>query len=368
MGPGPAGKAPGTPVGSGRSRRTTMRDVAAHLGVSQTLVSMVFRNAPGASDSTRERVFQAAAELGYRPDMAAQVLRRARSRHLGVLFYLDEVFSVDLVKALYPAAQRLGYSIVLGPMDVGRDEGAAVEELLSFRSEAIIEISSRSTQEQLAALGRQVPVIQVGRRLRPEGGMDVVRVADENGAQQAVDHLVGLGHRRIVHIAGDSVASGADERRRGYRKAMRRHGLADQIRILPGDYSEESGAQAALTLLAEGDLPTAIFAATDRCAHGVTDTLRQHGVRMPEEISIVGYDDSSLAQLSFLDLTTVRVDAPRMAELAVAAAIERLDHDRVEARDIVLRPKLITRGSSCPPRAGGTVDQRTPTDRMSNPA
>ncbi len=356
----PTGRPRGSSTGSGRGRRPTMKDVAAHLGVSQTLVSMVFRNAPGASDSTRERVFQAAAELGYRPDTAAQVLRRTRSRHLGVLFDLDEVFSVDLVKAIYPIAQRVGYHVVLAPMDVGRDEQAAVEELLSFRSEAVIEISSRSSQEQLERLAEQVPVIQVGRRLKAEAGVDVVRVADEHGAQQAVDHLVELGHERIIHVAGSPGASGAVERRRGYQKAMRRHGLQHQIRVLPGDYTEESGARAAMTLLNEEDLPTAIFAATDRCAHGLIDTLRRGGVRVPEDVSIVGYDDSSLASLSFLDLTTIRVDAPRMAELAVEAALERLDKDREVARDIVLRPQLIARGSSCPPRSGDLSDEIRP--------
>src|ERR1700749_1508477 len=104
-----------TPVNtSGRLRRPTMRDVAARVGVSQTLVSLVFRNAPGASAETRERVMAAAAELGYRPDTAAQVLRSNRSRHIGVLFTLRQPFAVDLVEALYPAAERHGYRVVLG--------------------------------------------------------------------------------------------------------------------------------------------------------------------------------------------------------------------------------------------------------------
>ncbi|MFL6185888.1 MAG: LacI family DNA-binding transcriptional regulator [Actinomycetes bacterium] len=283
-----------------------------------------------ADDETRERVFRGAAELGYRPDTAAQVLRRTRSRHLGVLFSLQQPYEVDLAEAIYPAAERRGYHVVLGAMTAGRDERQAVEEPLSFRSEAIILIAPTSGRQQLARLGQQIPLIEIGRRLTGGGGVgvDVVRVADERGAQQAVDHLVALGHRDIVH----------------------RHHLQDHIRILPGDYTEESGAQAAGTLLQADKPPSAIFAANDRCAHGVIATLSRAGLDIPNDVSVVGYDDSRIARLSFVDLTTIRQDATQMAELAVEAAAQRLDEGRTTARDIVVKPTLIVRGSTGPAR------------------
>src|SRR6201992_4200995 len=123
---------------SGRLRRPTMRDVAARVGVSQTLVSLVLRNASGPSAATRARVLHAAAELGYRPDTAAQVLRRNRSRHIGVLFTMRQPFDIDLVEAIYGAAEPRGYRVVLGALGIGRDDRQAVEELLAFRSEALI--------------------------------------------------------------------------------------------------------------------------------------------------------------------------------------------------------------------------------------
>jgi DNA-binding LacI/PurR family transcriptional regulator len=294
-------------------------------------------------------VFRGAAELGYRPDTAAQVLRRTRSRHLGVLFSLQQPYEVDLAEAIYPAAERRGYHVVLGAMTAGRDERQAVEELLSFRSEAIILIAPTSGRQQLARLGQQIPLIEIGRRLTGDGGVDVVRVADERGAQQAVDHLVALGHRDIVHVGG-ARHPGAADRRRGYRQAMRRHHLQDHIRILPGDYTEESGAQAARTLLQADKLPSAIFAANDRCAHGVIATLSRAGLDIPNDLSVVGYDDSRIARLSFVDLTTIRQDATQMAELAVEAAAQRLDEGRTTARDIVVKPTLIVRGSTGPAR------------------
>src|SRR6201995_3971748 len=297
---------------SGRRGRPTMRDVAAHVGVSQTLVSLVLRNAPGASAETRERVLHAAAELGYRPDTAAQVLRRTRSRHIGVLFSLRQPFDIDLVEALYPAAERRGYRIVLGAIGAGRNDRQAVEELLSYRSEALILDGPTIKAAQLAPGAGQVPVVDIGRR-SITGTVDVVRVADERGARLAVDHLVSLGHRSIVHIDGGDLPAAA-RRRRGYRQAMQRHRLRDEIRILSGDYTEESGATAGRSLLQDARLPTAIFAANDRCAHGVLDTLTRARVDVPGDVSVVGYDDSDIARLSFIDLTTIRQDATLRAE------------------------------------------------------
>jgi DNA-binding LacI/PurR family transcriptional regulator len=324
-----------------------MRDVAARVGVSQALVSLVFRNAPGASPQTRERVFRAAAELGYRPDKAAQVLRRTRSRHIGVLFTMRQPFDMDLVEALYPAAERHGYHVVLGALGSWRDERTAVEELLAYRCEAMILLGPTSKATQLAAIAEQMPVVDVSRRPTGEG-VDVVRVADERGAALAVDHLVGLGHRDIVHVDGGRLPGGT-HRSRGYRQAMRRHGLAEQIRVLPGDHTEESGANAARHLMREG-LPTAVFASNDRCAHGVLATLVRGGVSVPGDVSVVGFDDSGVARLSFIQLTTVRQDVARMAELAVQAIVERLDEGRATTREIVLEPTLVVRATTAGPR------------------
>jgi DNA-binding LacI/PurR family transcriptional regulator len=194
-----------------------------------------------------------------------------------------------------------------------------------------------------------MPVVDIGRRFTGDG-VDVVRVADERGARLAVDHLVSLGHRSIVHIDGGDLPAAA-QRRGGYRQAMRRHGLHHEIRVLPGDYTEESGAAASRQVLNDKQLPTAIFAANDRCAHGVLDTLARARVDVPGDMSVVGYDDSETARLSFINLTTVRQDAAQMAEHGVQAIIERLDHGRIEARDIVLDPALVVRGTTGPARS-----------------
>ncbi|GAA2308607.1 LacI family DNA-binding transcriptional regulator [Streptomyces violaceusniger] len=352
--PGGTGSSDGPGTPARRLKRPTMSDVAARVGVSQALVSLVFRNQPGASPDTRRRVFQAAEELGYRPDTAAQLLRRTRSRQLGVLFTMRQPHDVGIVEALYPAARKHGYTLVLNAMVATRGERQAMEELLGLRSEAVITIGATSSWQHLTTGATRTPIVEINPRTRA-AGVDVVRTAEHKGIRQAVDHLVALGHRAIAHIDGGTMPAAA-ERRRGYRAAMRRHGLADHIRVHPGDYTEESGARVARDLLARAQLPTAVIAGNDRCAHGLLGTLLRAGVRVPEDVSIVGYDDSQLARLSFIDLTSVRQEAAESAELAVRAAAERLDEGRTADRDIVLDPTLAVRGSTGPPRTRSTPD------------
>ncbi len=327
-------------------RRPTMGDVAARAGVSRQLVSLVLRGQPGPSEQTRQRVLQDAAELGYRPDTAARLLRRTRSRQLGVLFTMRHPHDVDIVEALYPAAAALGYSLSLSALVPGRDERQTLDELLGLRSEALILIGPASSAVQLAEVAGQVPIVEISPRLHGPG--DVVHSAEGRGIRRAVDHLVSLGHRAIVHVDGGTMP-GAAERRRGYRDAMRRRGLAAHIQVLPGDYTEESGARAARTLLAQDRLPTAVIAGNDRCALGVLGAFLRVGIRVPADLSLIGYDDSQVARLSFVDLTSVRQDAAEMAGLAVQAVAERLDHGRTTPRDIVLDPALIIRGTTAPP-------------------
>jgi hypothetical protein len=187
-----------------------------------------------------------------------------------------------------------------------------------------------------------------GRVLRGHRGG--VRLRDGE-VRQAMDHLVELAHRRIVHIDGGR-GPGSAERRRAYRAAMRRHGLESEARVIPGDHTELSGIETGKLLLAERDrgqhLPTAVLAGNDRCAGGLLMSLMRAGVDVPRDMSVVGYDDSHLSHLMPIGLTTVRQDAVLMAEHAVRFAVERLEGGSVEPREAVLDPKLVVRGTSGP--------------------
>lgn len=190
-------------------------------------------------------------------------------------------------------------------------------------------------------------MIAVGRRIA-DAELDVVRTADHDGVSRTVDHLVGLGHREIVYVDGGKGAIATD-RRRGYRTAMRRHGLGAHIRILHGDHTEAAGERAVRHLLDSGELPTAVVAFNDQCAIGVLAAFSRADIAVPGEVSVAGYDDDTLSRLSCFDLTTVSQNAPEQARQSVAAAVERLDQGRTEPREVVLPPRLVVRGSTAGP-------------------
>lgn len=340
--------------------RPTMSDVAARAGVSRALVSLVFRDRPGASASTRARVLAAAAEIGYRPDGAARLLARGRSRTVGVVTTVGEPYEAGLLESIYDEAGRLGYDVLLSARTVTHPEADAVGELLAHRCEALVLLGPHLDDAVLADLGRRVAVAVVGRAAPGTGTgsatVDALRTADDDGLRQAVDHLVGLGHRTIVHVDGGD-GPNATVRRDGYRAAMTAHGLADRVRVLPGGYDERAGIAAARTLLADPAPPTAVVAANDRCALALLDTLRRSGVDVPGRVSVVGYNDDRLAGLAHIDLTTVRQDADALARGAVRAVAARLDDGDTAPADRLLPPHLVVRGTTGPPPAVITVSR-----------
>jgi DNA-binding LacI/PurR family transcriptional regulator len=332
------------------ARRPRLQDVATEAGVSTASASLVLRGAPGPSAATRERVLSTAARLGYRPDRAASLLARRRSRLIGVLMDVRSTFHAQLVEEIHEAAAEHGYDLVLSTITRTRDEDRAVETLLDSRCEALVLLGPEAPAARLSALDRQVPVVAVGRSV-PSAGVDVVRAADDEGVALAIDHLVGLGHCRITYVDGGPGAISAG-RRHGYQRAMRSHRLGGHLHVIGGDHGEESGARAARALLASDLLPTAVVAYNDRSAVGVLDTLLRSGVAVPGAVSVVGYDDSPLSRLAHIDLTTVSQDSEQLMRHAVAAVVERLDGGRTEHREVVVRPRLVVRGTSGPAPQG----------------
>ena len=338
-------------------RRPRLEDVAARVGLSPASVSMVLSGASGPSAATRRRVLEAAAELGYRPDRTASLLARRRTHLVGVLLDIRSPFHAELVEDLQEAAEGQGYDVVLSTVTRTRDERRAIETLVDFRCEALVLLGPVGPASWLAALDRQLPVVVLGRRVAG-AGLDVVRSADAQGVGQAVDHLAGLGHRAIASVDGGRGPIAAD-RRRGYRTAMRGHGLGGHLRVLPGDHTEAAGTRAAQALLEAGrPLPTAVVAFNDHCALGLLDAFSRAGVGVPADVSVVGYDDSSLSRLAHVNLTTVSQDARRQAEHALAAAVGRLDHGRSAAGEVVLAPHLVVRGTTGPPAPGAVAGSR----------
>lgn len=326
-------------------RRVTLADVAAEAGVSVALVSIVMREAPGAGAATRERVLEVARRLGYQPDSRARLLRSGRTRLLGVVFDVRHPFHHDLLTGLYDAAERAGYQLTLSAVTPRRGERTAVGDLLQDRCEAIVLFGGELRTSELASIAARLPVVAMMRGARRKD-VDVVHNDDALGSHQAVDHLVSLGHRRITHVDGGTL-HGSPERRAGYQEAMRRHGLDQHIRVIPGGAGEEDGARAAEKLL--DDPPTAVTVFNDLSATGLLDVLRRDGLEVPGDVSVVGYDDTSLSRLAHIDLTTIAQDVDAMATRAVDRAVERIEGTPAGPRSVIIAPRLVVRGTSGPP-------------------
>lgn len=321
--------------------RPTMQDVADRIGVSKALVSLVFRNAQGPSAETRQRVLAAADELGYQVNRAAALMTAKRTHLIGVVANIRSPFHTELVEDIVAEADVNGYEVVLGAVTPTHPEPAVLETLLSFRCEALILLGPELGETKLADLAERVPVVVVGRRTSCPT-VDVVRTADGRGIGKVVDHLVTLGHRSISHLGGGSGTIPAD-RKAGYVRAMKRHGLTDEIDVIDGDLTENAGIAAAQRLLERARRPTAVVAANDQSAIGLLDQLLRAGIEVPRDISVAGYDDSVLARLAHIDMTTVSQEPRQQAESAVKAVVGRLDNGRTERLDVLLEPRLVVR-------------------------
>ncbi|WP_309075275.1 LacI family DNA-binding transcriptional regulator [Paenarthrobacter sp.] len=326
-------------------RRPTLMDVAEVAGVSRALVSIVMRGAPGAAESTRQRVLEAARQLGYRADSRARLLRSSRTKLLGLIFSSSQPFHSEIVDAAYAEASARGYEIALSAVASGRPEARAIETLLDVGAEALIIIAPTLSADDLAQHARQVPVVSL---LRDNVGdlVDSVSSDDYAGIAIAVDHLVSLGHSRIVHVDGGAAVS-SDRRRETYRSEMIRHGL--QPVVVPGGPGEEDGMGAGQIL--QENLPTAVIAFNDRSALGIMENFRAAGIRIPEDVSVLGYDDSHFAKLSFVQLSSVSQDAPLLAAAAVGRAVDRIEGAKSPG-SVVRTPHLVLRKTTTRAPAG----------------
>ncbi len=329
-----------------------MEDVAREAGVSRALVSLVMREQPNVSDDRRARVRSAAQRLGYRPNAMARSLASRRTRTVGVV--LDDLrnpFFAEIAGGVEELASELGYQLLLGAGGrLARRERAALATLLEYRVDGVILVSPRMRTGDIAAAAAEVPVVMVGRQVRGVDA-DFVLIDEMHGTELVLDHLVGLGHERIAHVDGGTGAGGP-QRRAGYLRGMRARRLGSHSRVIGGDFTEEAGTNAARQLLAEGELPTAVFAANDMVAAGLLGGFDRAGIQFPEQVSIVGYDNISIAHLAHVSLTTVDQPRTEMGRLALELLLDRIDNRRP---NVVrqLEPTLVVRSTTGPPRPTG---------------
>jgi DNA-binding LacI/PurR family transcriptional regulator len=331
------------------ARPPTIVDVAGRAGVSKSLVSRVMRGERAVSASSRDAVIAAAESLGYRPNAVARSLVQRRTFNVGVMISdLHNVFFAEVLDGLDLAATAGGYRILITTGNRERDaEAQALEQLLQLRADGIVLAGARLPPEVVAAAARSVPVAVVGSNF-PLTEVDVVVNDDVRGGELAVEHLAGLGHVCIAMIDGGEGA-GAGDRRAGYESAMRRLGLGLHMRVESADFTEAGGREGIRRLLGSGPRPTAVFASNDLAAVGALNAVEEAGYEVPGDVSLVGYDNTALAALRHISLTTINQPRQRIGELAMAALLRRIEHPTARARRQVLPPDLVVRATTAPP-------------------
>lgn len=331
---------------SARTRAVGVRDVAALAGVSRQTVSRVLNDHPDVAPETKVRVLQAMHELDYRMNNAARALGTRRSRTLGVLASDALQFGPSRsIAAIENAARAAGYWVSAAFADAGDDESviSAVEHLVAQGVEGIVVVAPHArTLRALDTLRAGVPVVILHSAGRGQRGLSVDQAA---GARLAVAALADAGHRRIAHLAGPADWLEAESRAEGYAAELAHRGLGPAL-VLAGDWTARSGYEATPAVLS-ADV-TAVFAANDQMALGLLGGLRQAGVSVPEQVSIVGFDDVPDAAYYSPQLTTVRQDFEELARRAVAALIGGADATASALAPIA--PVLVARSSVARPR------------------
>ena len=329
-------------------RPPTIRTVAARAGVSKSLVSLVLQNSPRVSELKRQAVLKAVAELGYRPDPVARSLAERRTRTVGVVIDdLSNPWYVELLDGLRPVLHEHGLRPLLAD---GRNEPDAVQALSDLRVDGLVLVGTPtlSAIEQANTLGSQIPTVVAGTREPRLSTVDVVANDDYRGAGLATTHLLELGHRRIAHIVGEGEVGRL--RRAGFEAAVA--GAHADPRCVDGDWTEASGQRIAAELLGSPSRPTAIVAANDLSAVGVLAAADELGVRVPADLSVVGYDNTVFARLHRLSLTSVDSHIAEVGQVAGRTLTARIagDHGTVGTR--LLSPALVVRSSTGSPSTG----------------
>jgi DNA-binding LacI/PurR family transcriptional regulator len=310
------------------------------------------RESPKVSKHRRRAVLEAAKDLGYQPHIMARSLASRTSNIVGVMVSdLRNPFFADVVEGMDAAAQDAALELILntGHRSAAR-ERTALESLLSFRPGGIILLSPVLPAAAIRDAAQQGPVVLISRSSTiPD--VDTVNDDGEIGAALAVDHLVSLGHRRIVHLDGGGAFTSA-ARRRGYRDTMAGHSLEPMI--VPSEHTDSAGlaaVQRLLNLFSHNNFPTALVCSNDFNAVGAMSALEEAGLRVPHDVSIVGYDNTSLAALRHVSLTTIDQPRTQMGRLAIEALTERLRDGRTEPVRRRLQPSLVIRATTAAPRS-----------------
>lgn len=330
------------------SGKVTSLEVARRAGVSQSAVSRVFTAGGSASRKTADKVLKAASELGYRPNVLARAMASGRSRIIGlVVAYLENPFYSDALERLSKSLQARGYHVlVIMASQAAGNIDRVVDEIMDYQADGII-AASLALSSDLAQRCRAAGISMVlFNRSQTGNGFSAVTSDNHAGGRRVAEFLLAGKHRRIGYIAGWEGASTQRDREDGFRAGLAGAGQELACRET-GNYNRDEAREATRRMFAGSDHPDAVFVANDHMAFAVMDTLRSEiGLRIPDDVSVVGFDDVPPASWAAYDLTTVRQRTNLMVERTVEILIEQIESPETPFREVQVDVRLKLRGSA----------------------
>lgn len=324
---------------------TTIQDVASAAGVSVSTVSRVLNQRVDVALQTRERVLTVIDQMGYTSDLAARSLRTRNNRLIGLVVPdIGFPYSIEIMKGINRAISESEYDLLVYTAGDVKKTGTAAHEqkyvslLNNSITDGVIIVASAAK-----SFITNAPIVAVDPHLI-DPDYPSVQGTNYKGAREAMDYLIGLGHRRIAFIGGRPDVGSSDSRERGYRKALEKQGIEfDPSLFRPGDFTKESGYEQTKVLMQMADPPTAIFAANDQTAMGVWPAAEELGLRIPDDISVIGFDN--IQEAEFLGLTTVNQNLQEMGYVATTMLLKLVNDEPVDAKTYQMPTKLIIRNS-----------------------
>ena len=336
-------------------KRPTVKDVAREAGVSVATVSRAMSRPDDVKPATREHVLEAMRKLGYRANQAAADLRRGSSKTLLVLVSdITNSFFSEFFKGIEEEARKHGYVVLIGDTSEEASNERVYSDMLFTNQAGGLILNTYGFPEDLLLGGDGneyigPPVVSCAGHKDVE--LPSVRTDDALGGRLAAEHLIELGHKDIIQVCGPLQVHGFERRYFGFRQALKNAGIAVQEeRDLMGNLSVEYGLDAARKLVEAGNLPSAIFVHNDETATGLLSGLAKSGIRVPVDVSVIGYDDMPYSSVFNPSLTTIRLPRRRWGQLACKKLIEVLNEDPDAEHPVLIPPKLVTRNSTAAPK------------------
>jgi LacI family transcriptional regulator len=333
------------------SEKITIKDIARIANVSHTTVSRALNNQSRIRNETKEKILSIAKELNYRPNFIARSLVMRRSKTLGlVITTIANPFYTELAQGIEATSRKLGYNIILCSTQSDLEtEKLYIDMLCSKGVDGIIFTSAHMGDPNILELAEEgFPIILVNRRTHHptvREKVDYVGIDNIQGGFLAVEHLIKLGHRRIGIIGGSSESSVGFERLEGGKRALATYGLKQMDDyFLEGDFLKESGHRGGIRFIRMAEPPTALFAANDYMALGAFQAVVEEGLRVPDDMAIVGFNDIEFTAMKGIELTTIGQKKYEMGALSVENLVEKIEGRKVgPAKEIILNPELIIR-------------------------